>query len=389
MLMKHAFTIFYLFVLTALPICAQFAESSEIQTINKKIIILYQEGKIDEAIEVSERAVKLAEKTNLLDFALMSADLGLLKKKRFEKILQLFLSVPEIITDTNLMIKKAKNDFDHAEKLFSGAIEVSKTQKINKDVSALWKSDLAGLFVSYEKAYFLPRKKAKSQLNEAVNLYTEAISDFDASANKNEDLILPAVFQLAELFIADAKFEEALQLYQRFVKSSKNTKNNFQRVISALRVMVSIFGMIYNQNEITETISEIASISGENEKVSPSDFNLFGRINTPQLNKAKILAKLQAHDYLYKRPYPKNSRRTDSISENLTDVNLARLVSVQVDILVDETGKVIEARGKSKDAKANQKAESEVTNQVFKPFIYNGTPKKMRGYVVYEYTRNN
>lgn len=153
--------------------------------------------------------------------------------------------------------------------------------------------------------------------------------------------------------------------------------------------MASIFLMVDSQNEAAEITAKLASISGENNKILPSDFNLIRRVNITQPNKAKILSRMKIHDYVYKKRYPKNLRKTDSISETVIEVDLTRLVGVQVDILVDETGKVIEAKGKSEDAKANQKAESEVAKLVFKPFIYNGIPKKMRGYIVYEYMRNN
>lgn len=317
----------------------------------------------------------------------MSSDLGLLKKKRFETILQLFLFAPNTITDSKFLVEKAKNDFDHAEKLFSKAIELSRTQKINKDLSALWKSDLADLFVSYDKAYFLPRKKSYLRFDETVRLYTEAISDFDVSGNKSEDLILPAVFQLAELLLFDSRFEEALPLYQRFVKSTKIIRNNSHQIISALHALASIFVMIDNRNEATETIAKLASLSGETNKISPSDFNLVGRVVIPQENKGKILANLQKHDYFQKRPHRNNPRQTDSITNS--DIYLTRFAGVQVNILVDETGKVVEAKGKSKNAKENRKAEAKAAKLVFKPFIYNGVARKMRGYIVYEYTRND
>jgi hypothetical protein len=54
-----------------------------------------------------------------------------------------------------------------------------------------------------------------------------------------------------------------------------------------------------------------------------------------------------------------------------------------VNIVIDETGKVIEAVANFDDEKWKSQFEQSVRQITFRPFVYKGTAQKMRGWVFY------
>jgi hypothetical protein len=52
-------------------------------------------------------------------------------------------------------------------------------------------------------------------------------------------------------------------------------------------------------------------------------------------------------------------------------------------VLVDEQGLVSEAAADTKEAKLGAKAEKEVLKWKFRPFVYEGVARKIRGWVIY------
>lgn len=70
----------------------------------------------------------------------------------------------------------------------------------------------------------------------------------------------------------------------------------------------------------------------------------------------------------------------------LNEGNLSQmpgLISVPVNVEIDETGKIIKATADTTDGKLRTEAETTVSKWTVRPFSYNGQARKMRGVLIY------
>ncbi len=142
-------------------------------------------------------------------------------------------------------------------------------------------------------------------------------------------------------------FERALpyfEVYQTEIEKKFGTES--KKLLKCLIPIARILTITERQAEVVELKKRIDKLSGRNEVLTP--FNL-------------------------------TIRSKDLLAQNYVGKVFKKGKAVKVEILVDETGKIIEAIAKTD----KQKVETETLKMTVRPFIYNNEARKMRGYFFY------
>lgn len=357
-------------------VSSQVPELAEIQSLNKKVIELSNGGKLDDAIKLSEKIVDLAKKTTEINVAISSANLGILKRRRFVALIDSLATQKEKSSRRD-SADALLDDFQDAEALLRKSIKISEKGLVKKDLSGLWKRELAWLLFDYVVSRRLFSNDAQRRIDDSIGLFAGAIKDFDVSIGADAYLTQITVFGLAEIHRFELNLEEAIPLYRRFVESSQRKHPSSPLLVIAHRRLASIFVTVGNDLEAKNEVDAISKLTGAPENTPAPEFDLSRR--SKDFKPITITFSLgreggSMYSGLSGRPSPGFAQ---------SPISRINTEEVLVKVSVDETGKVIDAVGSDKNPKTNRRAEAAVLTWKFRPFVFEGIARKMRGFVVY------
>lgn len=321
----------------------------------------YQQGKFEKAIDSAEKVVKI-EKSNqqtdstsyvnaLLNLARINQ--GYLiklqnenenKEGSFSEKVEIYKRIARIASDTEKYLReiiKINEKDGRAQSVQNGNAKVELSilmQKFNPEPSV---------------------QTSRSRIDEAEKLLTEALSTSEKVSGKDDDKTLEIVLQFGDFYNKYVNFEKALPFYERYIETAGRVNKIYPDMENALRAYASIMSVTFQEEKAKETLEKIEKITKKKEEPKTK----------------KVYLNLRSKDAVGVTSNRPRSR------ENLGGLKSTR---VPVKVVVDENGKIIEAAAESDNEKIRKRAESEVSKWSVRPFSYQGTAHKMRGYLTFE-----
>jgi len=388
--MKSFTCLILLFFIFSLPGFSQDRQPIESQKLSQQILILYQQGKFDEAIPLAEKVLEIERKSSNKTFekiASATINLAVLRKERVKKYFTLskFYSYDA----ANNMISPIKEagtfqnafeDFQAAEKLLREVIKLGKKEpKQESAQNATAMNELAWLLQNSYRMIALPQ--SKNEFEEIEKLYAQAMALREKLFGNDNDVTLITVLQLAEFYAERANFEKALSLYERYISAAeKNRGKDYKNLANPLQAYSRILLSTDRESEAGEIIKRVAQITGQNIEPPQTNFTLSFRTDdwkVGSLNSSTIFLSQES------------MKQVDAANSSLSSTsvrkvgNKSKITRINVKVAVDETGKVLTAEADTKDEKAKLNVEKDVLKWKFKPFVYNGEARKMKGFVIY------
>jgi hypothetical protein len=212
---------------------------------------------------------------------------------------------------------------------------------------------------------------------EVEQLLSRALAIRRSTLGASNAQTLKAISDLAEFYLLRADFEKSLTLYIEYLENGTKTfGQNSIRLVPVLQLYAANLVAIDRQIEATEIIKRVSTIIGEPQAM-PME-------NLPLNERASDLEPMK-HPSAIVQPDPE--RMGDAISRTIRDGNpmfsSIRTDFVSVKILVDEEGKVVEAKAENDDPDLRKAAEKAALKSLFKPFEIDGKKQKMRGVLRY------
>lgn len=328
-----------LLILLVIQLCliGAFAQSAaddpslaEAETLNKKVVTLYSEGKYDEALIAAKRAAELFENKAGKD--------DLRTALALKNLAQVYYKLDE---------KK------NAKKAFNDALNV------------------------YEKNVPLsvPNEKRYVELLETVALFEAGDADSEGAAAKllkalelrekingtESSEVAEILYSLAQIYRIQGKYEKALPLLKRSI-DIKASKNDGDIPIEMLATATCMMNTVGEQEEAKELQNRFSSSSGTNEKTKKDGTVMYDGLVE---GKARSL------------PAP---RMTAAVRA----MRIGGKVTVQT--LIDEKGNVIFACAVSGPKELYETSEEAAYAAKFSPTIVGGKAVKVMGYIKYNYT---
>lgn len=350
--MKKVFLFVLLGLFSTSSAFSQNAQLTELQKLNQRISVLSGQGKFDEAIPLAEKIVKIEKEKNQTDsksYAVAVANLASLRTDRNRKTKLILSSQRLELRELIRLRKQHEEDAEEAENLFRQALGVyEKTGDTENETIAFIKTELA--WVLYNNIKSVSIDYSRSRIDQAEKLYTEALAARE-KLQQNEAVLI-TLLDFADFYLRYVNFEKALVHYENYLSRVEKAYGwDSKFAVRALRPLADILRATERESEAAEIYKRISQITGQNEKMPQGNFNL----------------SLRSKDSLVKQPIKSGERAK----------------SIRVNILIDENGKVIEAIAETKDKSDKKNAEEFISKWMFRPFVYNGAVKKMRGYVNY------
>ena len=411
-MLRTTFIALVLLILSALAFSQ--SDDGEALRLSKQIAELYQQGKLDEAIPLAESVVKIQRRDTSSTRNLISAleNLAQIRLIKF-KLEMAELNSPETTANrAGQVLIKMRSDAQESEKSLREALKLARAEsEVSPNQNLSIRNNLAWLlynhtpsdpkiFVGFDKdsrdkfemqakASFLKRR------NEAEILYKEALAIAETDKSAESDAATLALFNLAEFELAMGEIEAAIADYQKCIsavekKYGKTSKNLLMPLESYLKALTATF----QEDLAYETISRIVRISGKSMQYPKTLLNLSlrtdkafmpsnasGVTQNARANKEKV--DLLGRQAVVTRDIgPAGRLAVSTLGReyygNSGDINIRKVL---VRVLIDETGKVVEAEGMTSDAENKPVAEKVVREWTFRPFVVGTHSAKIQGYV--------
>ncbi len=366
--MKYLLTILFVcFVATALA--AQTPQAREAQDLNQKIAALFEQGNVDDAIPLAERLVTMMRAESAFSAAYASALTNLTvlraeKSRRTKADAPSFNNIPWSADLEEQRFRVQPHSEQYAKLLERNSKYAAETEKMLREVLAVYerieasqsleaataKNDLAWLLYNNIAAVSVAYSRAR--IDEAEKFYAEALAIRENLLGANHNLTLRVKLDFADFYLRWVNFEKALPLFEGYLKGVEKTfGDNNKLLLRALRPMRRVALTTENTTQAEDLRQRIVKITGQEEK------NLFG--------------------------FELSLRSKNSLQPRVVRNSRERPIRVLVKVLVNEDGKVLEAVAVTSDQSAKQSAEEGVLAWSFRPFIYQGAARKMRGGVYF------
>jgi hypothetical protein len=336
-------------------VLAQETTQSESQKISVQIDTLYKQGKIDEAIGKAEKLVKIEAKTSLTSASYADAITTLANLLTENLRIGRAKGLPNQSIDRELEAKRRiawtgeNNEIaDKAESLFRQALIIY-NRPIDDETTqtATIKGQLAWVRFHYQGKRVYTIDDVRPRIDEIELFYSQAIASHEKLLGKNSDLTLRTYIEFADFYLIYVNFEKALpyfELYQTEIEKKFGTDS--KKLLKCLIPIARILIMSERQSEAVEIKKRIDKLSGRNEVLTSFDLTV---------------------------------RSKDLLAQHYVGKELKKGRAVKVEILVDESGKIVEAIAKTD----KERIESDMLKMTVRPFIYNNIARKMRGYFLY------
>lgn len=345
---------------------AQNVGSSESERLTARAFANFKNGMINDAISDATRVVEIERSVSgpPENLAVAIKNQALLQKEHYW-ILRKIAAEPS--TDREVLrLNSEKLRFYQTSIVSLLAEAIGLLEKAGKGGSLL------GSDAKFELAWFLYRVPAAgwetsfSKPETVERLFQDVIQTRSRILGETDDATIWAKILFANFYYGQAEFERSLALYRQTIAASEKKHPVLPAVMLApLRAQLRILVATDQQGEAAQIRDRITKLTGINDEESP-EIDLSGR---------------SKEDYLEKLM---NDPRT--ITEGLK-----KQKSLLVRVTIDESGKPISVEAadpKEKDMFGNnvqKKAAKEVLKWRFRPFIENGTARKMRGVVWFPY----
>jgi tetratricopeptide (TPR) repeat protein len=373
--MKRTVIILLLYIFFAPSSFSQIKQETESAKLTRQVFTLYQLGKFDEAIPLATKIVEIernSQNKNLSDLATAMTNLARLKIEHYNSIIK---KPSTLVPDK---VEVTGKDKAYADRIYNLIVNYPKEIKsLLKNVIMIYKEDLQIeppqlVSVKLELAQFLNRsdnewKLQLEEIKEAEELFYQALSLQEKMFGLEHDTTISTILMVANFNQKNADIEKSLPLYQKFIRLvEKKYGVNSKILLPALREYVSILVTTEQENEAVEVVKKISEISGQSEKTPSADYDLSLR------NLEDKVSMLMKDPNTITR-HPKKQK------------------GLYVNVLIDEKGNVLEAKTENtqeKDFKGKnlqEKASKDVFTWKFRPLIYDGKARRMRGVVLYPY----
>jgi len=347
------------------------AAATEKKALTDKAFALYQQGKLDDAIELAAKVVRLEEKSNQTDTSSrVNAIMNLARMKRDNFALSRNKS-----RDKNYDVRsrigiteRASENARESEELYRKAIALSESGGRGRTAqTADAKSELAWLTSNFLPPTDKPSiAYSRSRIDEAERLFTESLAINEESRGKDATETLALVLGLGNFYLKYDNYEKALPFYERYIPAveAKSGKNH-PGLVDALRPYARILAATTQDSDSAAAVKRIEEITGQKENSPSGELSLHLRSKDSVAFHANFFNDLRSRNPVF-RP---------------------QVTNTHVKVTVDENGKIIEAVADAKDAGVRQRAEREILKWTVRPFSYNGTTRKTRGYLSYSEAR--
>lgn len=327
--MKITLALFICLLLLQVPVAqtvsssAQSSELEETKELNRKVVELYKEGKLDEALALAKRVLQMREK---------------LLEKDHQLILEALLNLGEL--------SLAKKFYRESLSYFERVLKLNEKQAGPDDASNV---------VLLNKMAFL--RYMIGDFNGSENLYKRSLAINEKSAGAESEQVAQSAFNLAEFYRFTNSYQKAEPLYQRALEiRDKNLKPEDE----TLKRTANRFRCLYYQSEQPDKL-----------KAFDESRAALYRSNNPPGTGEVINGKALS---LPKPPYPPEAKA----------VRATGIIVVQVTI--DESGKVVHAEDVCGGNSALSKAATEAAYQArFSRTLLSGMPVKVTGVITYRF----
>lgn len=368
---------------------AQETPQTALQTLNRRIPALIEQGNFDEVVSIAEKIVKIEKlggDKNLPNYASALMNLALWKKQRLAKKPQIAL-VQDFTTSIKVLLKEA----EEIEDLFRALLSIFQTNLNDPKRLAAVQCELAGfIFASYDK----PEK-----FDEAEKLYTQSLALREELFGADADSTLSTMLRLSEFYLQTGEFEKFLPLYQKLISNTarKYGENN-KRLIPAWRLFSAFLITTDRETEAVEILKRAALLSGKTEILPAANYKILNRaaskidntIGAPIVRYTDSSPIIMPNPTDVRRNRPTLSgtyARPPTTSGKIINgrlqipVSISGAKNIPVSILIDENGSVIEANPLIQSEKVKKEITKKVLKWKFKPFVDEGVGRKMRGVV--------
>ena len=329
---------FSIALIVCLLTCSAFAENCIAQTpssspspglvesyeLTDKVRKLYSEGNYDEALPLAKRALDLRE-----------AALG----RNHEDLIPLLLNLGELY--------KAKQKLGDAHSCFERALQISEKAFGADDAR------LANILDRLAFVAFGERDERKAE-----SLFARSLSIKEKTHGPESPEVAQTAFALGELYRFRRDYAKAGPLYQRVIRiREKVGGKDDPELLKALQgYLIVLFGQ-NKTDEAGQLQKRIVEVVGDHEPIRGGVLN------------GKAIS-------LVAPEYPAEARSTHASGR------------VQVQVTIDETGRVIEAKGVNISGTHGAlitAAENAARRSRFTPTLVSGIPVKVRGIIIYNF----
>lgn len=363
-----------IFLLMILLLFSQAYSQETKEDLTKKAYDFYQQGKFEKAVESAEKVVKL-EKSSLSkdSVSYINALVNLARiKQGFLIDLQNKVGDKNIIAREKIeIIKKISQAAGETEKHLREIIRISESDgRAQTAQTADVKSELASLVQKYNPTTVPSVESSRGRIDEAEKLLAESLLINEQTGGKENDKTLAVVLQSGDFYLRYVNFEKALPFYERYIETTEKKHGvNSPELIDALRAYSSIMFTTFQDKKAADALEKIELITQKKEA-------------TPELKYLNLRSK-DAVAFSVSVSESSSSKRNLIAASGTNVASRPKIIRVPVKVVVDENGKVIETTADSKDEKLRARAEQEIAKWSVRPFSYQGTAQKMRGYLTY------
>lgn len=206
-------------------------------------------------------------------------------------------------------------------------------------------------------------KNDRARIDEAEKFFLEAMTLYQELVAPNDKERLMTSLDLGDFYFFYNNYDKALGYYEDFLEGYAERNN---AMLASLRQAAKLYQATF-QNAKYETIQkQIDTLAGGLEKPVKADLSLGLRSKDAVAHSAKF--------------------SDIALGQARAGIRGSRIRSVRVNVVVDGTGKIIEAVADTTDTKLAKKAVDEVSTWYVRPVIYKGTAYKLRGFLTYVYS---
>lgn len=362
--------------------------AEEKKELTDRSFVFFQQGKLNDAIELAAKVVELEKRSPQVDTAsLVNATLNLARLKRED-----YLLLREKAADRNSPPKirsqnqkEANENADEAEVLYREALALNESGGRSASAqTADIKSDLAWLVQNYYPVHDTTspaRPSTRSRIDEAETFYAASLALNEQTRGKDADETLLIALASGNFYLKYDNYEKALPFYERYILTTdKKHGPNHAELVNALRPHAQILFALFQEQEAINAVKRIEGITGKKEGLPLGKLGLDLRSKDSVAFHADVSKSFQEKN---KKFGTKMAMAGGTMARTAYDDARPRVTYTPVYVTVDESGKVIEAVADSKDADLRDRAEQEVSKWAVRPFVYNGSAKKLRGILTY------
>lgn len=370
--MKRLLSIILVISIFVISKYSQTNDLTDTQKLSLEVSELYKQGKLEEAIPIAQRIVEIQRKdknSRLDDLATALKNLFILQTLHY-----------------NLLAKERENSTEGKDEWSEAKVKrVKYNVKYMESIPTLY-NELAEIYekklktenlnlaeIKFEYASYLSSTQGKmvglrsSEPEKAEEFFNQSLQIREKLLGESNDLTASTIYKIADFYYKEAEYEKSVPFYLRFINIiEKKYGEKSEYLLSPLRNCLIILTALQFEQKAEELRKKIFVITGKTETIP--EFSLDLTLRTKEDKSAKLME-----------------------NPNTITGSLKTMKFLLVEVTIDEKGKVIEAKaGETQDKNIHgksvqEKAEEDVLEWKFKPFVYDGTARKAKGIVWFPY----